>query len=214
MSVKNVREQRARRRRGAVLAAAGLATVAALAWGLVVYVGLVRLQVCVTDAGSRVEAASRSRAGLAANVTHAAVAFDCVPPQRLAALRRAIDRAGGTLLVPRMLEDARSYREFRSAQDDLTSALEELWPVLRASRRAGARFLVEDLQASLERAHASLTERLGDLDRSLDAYHARSARFPASLIAAMASGEGPALLRSWFSRPSAGGDPPPAANPG
>jgi hypothetical protein len=214
ISVRNVRAKRARRRWGPALAAVGLASIATLAWGLVVFVGLVRLQVHVTDAGSRVEAASRSRAELAANVTHAAAAFDCVAPDRLAALRSATERAGGALLGPRILDDPGSYRQFLLAQDDLTSALDEVWPVLRASRRAGPRFLVEDLHANLEQARASLTRRLGDLDRSVDAYHARSTRFPASLIAGMASEEGPVFLRSWLSGPSVAANPPPAANPG
>jgi len=159
------------------------------------YVGLLRLEVRVTDASDRVEAASRSRAELVANVIHASTAFDCFAAERLAKLRGAAERAGQTHLAPRILEEPALYREFLLAQDELTQAVGEFWTSLQSQGDEGALVLVEDLRGSVEEVENLLLEQLAELDRSIDTYHARSGRFPRSVIAAMVAGKESAVAR-------------------
>jgi hypothetical protein len=209
--MRTVKTRRTRNRWSLALAGVFLAGVAAVAWGFAAYVGLLRLQVRVTDAGSRVEAASRSRAELAANVLHTADAFACLAPDRLTALREATDRASRALLVPRVFDVPEPHREILLAQDDLTAVLEDVWPTLRAAQGAGARVLVEDLESSLERARGSLVERLGELERSIDAYRSRASRFPVSVIAGVTTGDARALLPSRVSGSPGASDAPRSA---
>jgi hypothetical protein len=168
------------------LAGITLAGVVCVAWGFAVYVHLVQLQVRVADARSRVEAAGRSRVELAANLIQGSVDFHCLEADRLALLRVATDGAGRALIAPRILDEVEPYPEFLVAQDRLSSALKGTWPVVRRSREAGARILVEDLESRLEQASLLLADGLGQLDRSLEAYRSETSRFPGSLIAGVA----------------------------
>jgi len=209
--MRTVKTRRTRNRWSLALAGVVLAAVAAVGWGFDVYLGLLRLQVRVTDAGSRVEAASRSRAELAANMLHTAGAFACLAPDRLTALREATDRASRALLVPRVFDEPEPHREILLAQNDLTTVLDDVWPTLRATQGAGARVLVEDFESSLEQARGSLVERLGELQRCIDAYRDETSRFPGSVIAGVATGNARALLPSRVSGSSGASDAPRSA---
>jgi hypothetical protein len=209
--MKTLKTRHTRNRWSLALAGVVLAGIAAVAWGLAIYLGLVRLQVQVTDVGSRVEAASRSRAELAANVIHTVDALACLDPDRLTALRKATDRASRAQLVPRVFGEPEPHREILLAQEDLTTVLEDFWPTLRTTQRAGARVLVEDLESRLESAGVSLVERFGELERSIDAYQAATSRFPGSVIAGVATGNSRTFLRSWISESSGASDAPPSA---
>jgi hypothetical protein len=127
------------------------------------------------------------------------VAFHCLDPDRLAELRSATDRAENVSLAPRILEDPQRYTEFLLAQDRLTAALDETWPLVRTSTEAGARVLVEDLEARLDGAGTLLAQGLGELDRSVEAYRAKTSRFPGSMIAGVAWRSGPPVVGSWIS---------------
>jgi hypothetical protein len=203
-----VKARRTRNRWSLALAGLVLAGLAAVAWGLAIYIGLVRLQVQVTDLGSRVEAASRSRAELAANVIHTVDALACLDPDRLTALRKATDRASQAQLLPGVFDEPEPHREILLAQEDLTSVLEDFWPTLRTTQGAGARVLVEDLQSRIESARVSLVERFGELERGIDAYQAATSRFPGFVIAGVATGNSRRYLRSWVSESSGASDAP------
>jgi hypothetical protein len=206
-----VKTRRTRYRWPLALAGVALAGITGVAWGMAVYIGLVRLQVRAMDVGSRVEAASRARAELAANVIHTADAFACLAPDRLTALREATDRATRARIAPRLLDEPEPHREILLAHEDLTSVLEEFWPTLRATRGAGAHVLAEDLETRLESARLAIVECLSELEGSIDAYEAATSRFPGSVVASVATGNSGAVLRSWVSESSGAGSTPPSA---
>ena len=111
---------------------------APIVWGLATYVRLVRLRVEVTDACSRVEAASRSRVELVSSLIQSADAFACLDTARLVELRGATERAAPGILLGRILEDPRSYQDFRRNQSELSAQLPEIWSAMKADSRAGA----------------------------------------------------------------------------
>jgi hypothetical protein len=155
-------------------------------WGLATYVHLVRLRVELTDARSRVEAACRSRVELVSSLIQSADAFACVEPERLAALRGATERAVPGVQFGRILEDPRSYQDFRSKQNELTARLSEIWSAASVDSRAGALVIVEDFRSSLERSDETLTAGLEGLDRRIEAYRAATAGFSGSTVARIA----------------------------
>jgi hypothetical protein len=152
-------------------------------WGAASYVKLLRLQVGVADACARVEAASRSRIGLVANLVHSSEAFDCLDPASRAALRAASERAARSSVVPALAVAPDAYDEFLAAQRDLSATIEEVWSEAGASPGVGSRIVIEDLQSGLERVEALLDESIAALDRSVERYRASSRRFPGSVIA-------------------------------
>jgi hypothetical protein len=188
-----------------------LAVAGCTVWGLASYVSLMRLEVRVTDASERVGATSRSRAQLAANVIHASAAFDCLTPERRDTLRHAAERAGHAPLAADIVEEPERYREFLSAQDELTSALENVWSLLQSNGDIGARVLVEDLRGSVEQLEANLHEQIGELEQRVDAYHAGRGQFPRSWIAAIAGGKRASVADP---RSAAAAERPPATGAG
>jgi hypothetical protein len=175
-----------------------LFAVAGTVWGVVAYIGLVRLQVEVADACSRVEADSRSRAELVANMIHGSSALG-LAPDRLARLSGAMLRADVPLPSVHVLQEPERYRDFLSGQKGLSQELADLWPALSGDAGPGSRVLVEDFADDLERASALLANELQRLDRSIAAYHSAVGTFPRSLVAAIANVERPSGVRSLLS---------------
>lgn len=182
-------------RRMVLLAALAVGTTA-LAWSGVSYLRLVRLQVGVADACSRVEASSRSRIELVENLIHCSETFVCLESERRTALRVIITRIDGSSFVPEIAGDSQRYRDFLAAQAELTTTLDGLWPVEPAAWD-GPRLLSEDLRARLDRSSALLGESIAELERSLANYRMTTTRFPHSLVAGLAETEPGPPLRPW-----------------
>ena len=156
---------------------------ATMLWGAATYVRLVRLRVDVTDACSRVEATSRSRVELVSGLIESANAFACLDTARLAELREATERAVPGVLLGQILEEPRSYQDFRRNQSELSTELSEIWPAMTTDPRTGALVILEDFRWKLERSDALLADGLEGLDRRIEAYRAATARFSGSAVA-------------------------------
>ena len=156
---------------------------ATMVWGCVTYLHLLRLRVEVTDACSRVEAASRSRVELVSGLIRSADAFACLDTSRLADLRGTTERAVPGSLLGHILEDPRSYQDFRRNQAELSTELSEIWSAMETDSRAGALVILEDFPSRLERSDALLADVFVGLDRRIEAYRAATTSFSGSTVA-------------------------------
>jgi len=190
-------------RRTVLLTVVALGTTA-LAWSGLSYLRLVRLQVRVADACSRVEASSRSRVELVENLIHCSETFVCLDAERRTALRTVTTRIERSPFIPGIPGDSVRYSDFLAAQAELTTALDGLWSDEPAAWD-GARLLAEDLRARLDRSSGLLGESIAELERSLDLYRTTTTRFPDFLVAGLAGPEPP--LRSWVVAGAAASDP-------
>ncbi len=176
------------------LAAALLALLALAGFGLVAYVEALRAEVQVGDAAARVEAAGRFRAGLVANLVQAAGAGSWLGPERRTTLREAAARAAEARLAREVLGQRAALDGFVRAQDELTAALDGIWPALQGQGSRAAAAEAADLRASLARAADSLAAEIDGLEHSLESYHAGSIA-TAVAGAELGSAPGPAVPR-------------------
>ena len=156
---------------------------ATMIWGAATYVRLVRLRVEVTDACSRIEATSRSRVELVAGLIESANAFACLGTARLAELRKAAERAAPGVLLGHVLEEPRSYQDFRRNQSELSTELSEIWPAVTADPRTGPLVILGDFRWRLDRSDVLLADGFDGLDRRIEAYRAATASFSGSAVA-------------------------------
>ena len=156
-----------------------------MAWSGLSYLRLVRLQLRVAEACSRVEASSRSRVELVENLIHCSEIFVCLDADRRTALRGVTTRIERSPFVPEIAGKSVRYRDFLAAQTELTTTLDRLWSDEPAAWD-GARLLSEDLRARLDRSSALLEESIAELERSLDSYRTSTTGFPDSLVAGLA----------------------------
>jgi len=192
-------------RRTLLLTVVALGTTA-VAWSGLSYLRLVRLQVRVADACSRVEASSRSRVELVENLIHCSETFVCLDADRRTALRGVTTRIERSPFVPEIAGKSVRYRDFLAAQTELTTTLDRLWSDEPAAWD-GARLLSEDLRARLDRSSALLEESIAELERSLDSYRTATTVFPDSLVAGLAGPEPGPPLRPWVVAGAAVSDP-------
>jgi len=163
---------------------------AALGWGLQTYIELVRLEASVVDTRDRVETASRVRLELVENLLHDARADGGA--EALAGVELAATRVRELALLPAGLESDAGQAEFRSAQRELSSALDVVWDGGAASQDASVELAISDLRPEIQRWSVTLERGLAELDRQLGSFRASAAGFPGSLIAAIPRREGPA----------------------
>lgn len=174
--------RRARRARR-LLTLTAIAAVAALVLGVTGWVGasyltLVRRQVAIADACERVEAASRQRLALVANLLGE---LDAVGGGRAAVeeLVRARDAVATRRLDPQRVWDGEVYRAYLEAQARLGRALESARVALHDAARGPSRETWRGLDTQLSRQ----LERL-ELDRAACRAAVRS--FPGSVLAGIA----------------------------
>jgi LemA protein len=155
-------------------------------WGFASYVGFVRLQVDLAYAGSRVDAAGRSRARLVGNLVEGCGTFAILASDSLARLDAAAVRAARPLTAAGIIDDPERYEDFRAAQANLSDALAEVWSGLQNRSDSEVRLIVEDFDSRLRRTAVELDEDLARLDASIEAYQVAVGRFPGSFVAGIA----------------------------
>lgn len=175
---------------GSLLALAAIAAAAAvLAWSGMVYLSLVRHQVEIADACSRVEAASRWRIMLVDNLLQAAQSAGWVHPAELAGLVEARQRLAGLALSPQTAQAAEVFGSYLRAQAGLDSSLSRFWSSTRESGEARGSAL-DGYASKLTRCEAQFRQGVESLERSVRSYEAIVRRFPGSLVAGFTSLEG------------------------
>jgi hypothetical protein len=183
-------------------AATCVALGSAVAWAGHTYLGLVELEVAVSDAAARLEAARLGRAALVANLLD--LANEGFGPEAAAGLdnvARLAARAEDVVLPRPVWRHPVEVEAVARAQHDLSAALAEL-PWLRPSERVPVDVAsppIDELAGRIERAEVLLDDAIRQLDSSVDRYERALATFPASILAGLAgrdAGESGADARS------------------
>jgi hypothetical protein len=193
------RESSARRRRPAIpwfYAVTSLALAlgaGAVGWGLAAYVALERSQSAVADACARVEAAARVQADLVDNLLHLS-SMGSRAASGLDAIRVARARVGTGAFPPEILTHPARVAEYRLAHAELDATTKAFWAA--DPPRDG---FLSGLDVKLQRAEACLAADLQVVEERARTYRAAVARFPASVIASIAT---PEAIRSRATDPS------------
>jgi hypothetical protein len=172
---------------GAAVACVAIGT--AVAWAGSTYLALVELEVEVTDAAARFEAARLGRAALVENLLEAA--DDHWGPDaggRLGRIAELAERAEAIVLPRPVWRHPLETRAVEIAQQELSEALGELRLVPDPSG-ADEVVAVDELARRIARASEQLDDALGRLEHSLDSYERAIGTFPASLFAGIAGHE-------------------------
>ncbi|MBQ3731978.1 MAG: LemA family protein [Muribaculaceae bacterium] len=161
-----------------------LVAIAAIAWGVSIYNGLVKDQESVEKAWGNVESQYQRRADLIPNLVetvkgyaqHEQETFEKVIEARANATSIKIDPSN---ITP---EDLQKYQ---AAQGELTSALSRLIAVSEAYPDLKANKNFEQLQVQLEGTENRINKARADFNEEAQVYNTKRRSFPTNIIAGL-----------------------------
>lgn len=163
--------------------------IAAASWTGLNWLRMSRTAVRVDGAWQRVEAASRARLALSANVMRSAPLDSFLGSEPANELRRAAARVAATSLGPTWTGDAEAYRDYLAAQADLSAAFARFWRAGPAEPSSLAGRVGADLRRSQDEMETLLAAGIADLEGSVGSFRESARGFPGSILAGRMYGD-------------------------
>ncbi len=156
-----------------------------VSWGTGLYNGFVARQEAVNSQWSQVENQYQRRYDLIPNLVETVKGFASQEQKVLIGVTEARSKVGQMKITPEVLNNPQAFKQFQSAQDNLSGALSRLMVVVEQypQLKSDKNFL--ELQAQLEGTENRIAVERRRFNEVVQEYNTSVRRFPGAIIAGM-----------------------------
>ncbi len=156
-----------------------------VSWGTGLYNGFVARQEAVNSQWSQVENQYQRRYDLIPNLVETVKGFASQEQKVLIGVTEARSKVGQMKITPEVLNNPQAFKQFQSAQDNLSGALSRLMVVVEQypQLKSDKNFL--ELQAQLEGTENRIAVERRRFNEVVQEYNTSVRRFPGAIVAGM-----------------------------